>query len=186
MSVEIDGGAPVTRVRGTTRSRKKGVCMESGLGELVDLGSHDEVALGEAVNLVRPDGNFDFSPGEEDVRMMTLLLGELADAVHKGEGAAKVGELEGFRDVVLFDDAPAVHLLLQSGERLAFERRDAASARDAGLGCESGHSSALLYHSGCSTTQAPFNSAHDRGEWRDEKSQSKSGRKMLKRWSAKS
>ena len=40
------------------------------------------------------------------------------------EGFAKVGKRKRFRDVVLFDDLPTVHLLLQGEEFVTLERRD--------------------------------------------------------------
>ncbi len=44
--------------------------------------------------------------------MVTLLFCEIANLVDKFESFAKVGKLEGLRDVVFFDYVPAVHLLL--------------------------------------------------------------------------
>jgi hypothetical protein len=68
---------------------------------LVDLGGQDEIAFRETVDLVRPHRNFDFSPGEEDVWMVALLLRKFTHAVYELEGFAKVGKLKGLRDVVL-------------------------------------------------------------------------------------
>lgn len=84
-----------------------------GFVELVDFGSHDEIALRQAVDLVRPDRDLDFSPGKEDVRVVSLLFSELAYLVDKLERFTKVGKREGLRDVVFLHDVPAVHLLLQ-------------------------------------------------------------------------
>jgi hypothetical protein len=63
-----------------------------------------------------------------------LLLRKFAYAICELEGFAKVGKLEGLRDVVFFDDDPAVHLPLQRGEFLTLERRYFSSARDACFG----------------------------------------------------
>ena len=90
-----------------------------GFVELVDLCSQDEIALRQAVDLVRPGRDLDFSPGKEDVWVVTLLLCEFAYAGYELEGFAKVGKLEGLCDVVFLDDVPPVDLLLKYGELLA-------------------------------------------------------------------
>lgn len=102
--------------------------------DLVDFCGQDEIAFRQSVDFVRPGRDPDFSPGEEDVRVVPLFLCKLAYAVHKLERPAEIGELEGLRDVVFFDDVPAVHLRFEGGEFLALEGRDAASARDARFG----------------------------------------------------
>src|SRR5713101_2445896 len=104
--------------------------------ELVDFGGQDEIALRQTTDLVRPGCDLDFSPGKRDVWVVPLLLRKLAYTVYEREGFAKVGKLEGLRDVVFFDDVPAVHLHLQRGEFLTLERRHTATAWDAGFGCE--------------------------------------------------
>jgi hypothetical protein len=86
---------------------------ELGFGELVDLCGQDEIALSQTVDLVRPGHDFDFSPGKEDVGVMSLLLGKLTYAIYKPEGSAKVGKLEGLRDVMFFDDVPPIDLFLK-------------------------------------------------------------------------
>ena len=106
-----------------------------GFVALVDFGGQDEIALRQTVNFVRPGRDLDFSPAKEDVRMVPLLFRELTYAVYELEGFAKVQKLEGLRDVVFFDDVPAVHLHLQRGEFLTLERRHTATAGDAGFGC---------------------------------------------------
>ena len=50
--------------------RPVGASSSSGAGQPVDLGGEDEVTLGEAVDLVRPQGHADLAPSEEDVRVM--------------------------------------------------------------------------------------------------------------------
>ena len=105
-----------------------------GFVELVDLCSQDEIALRQAVDLVRPGRDLDFPPGKEDVWVVPLLLGKLAYAGDEFESFAKVGKLEGLRDVVLLNYIPSVHLLLQRGEFLTLERRHPSPARDARFG----------------------------------------------------
>ena len=101
---------------------------------LIDLCGKNEIALRQAVDLVRPDRNLDFSPAEEDVWMVALFLRKFTHAVYEREGFAKVGKLKGLRNVMLFDNPPAIHLPLQGDEFLTLERRDASSARHACLG----------------------------------------------------
>ena len=67
---------------------------------LVDLCSQDEIALRQAVDLVRPGRDFDFPLGQEDVWVVPLLLCKLAYAGYELEGFAKVGKLEDLRDVL--------------------------------------------------------------------------------------
>lgn len=89
-----------------------------GFVALVDFGGQDEIALREAVDLVRPGRDLDFSPAKEDVRMVPLLFRKLTYSVHKVEGFAKVQKLEGLRDVVFRNDIPSVHLPFKSGKLL--------------------------------------------------------------------
>ena len=64
--------------------------MARGLGfvELVDFAGHDEIALSQAVDLVRPGCDLDSSPGKEDVRVVPLLFRKLTYSVHKLECVA--------------------------------------------------------------------------------------------------
>src|SRR5437879_3360295 len=103
-----------------------GRAWSSAFVELVDLCRQDEIALCQTVDLVRPGRNFDFSPGKEDVWVVLLLLGKLTYAIHKLKCSAKVGKLEGLRDVMFFDDVPPIDLLLKQGELLTLEGRHAS------------------------------------------------------------
>src|SRR6266849_10704807 len=111
---------------------------------LVDLRCQDEVALRQTIDLVRPGRDLDFSPGKEDVWVMPLLLSKLTYAIHKLEGSAKVGKLEGLRDVMFFDAVPPIDLLLKYGEVLTLERGYPATARNARLGRKVGHRKVIL------------------------------------------
>jgi hypothetical protein len=59
---------------------------------------------------------------------VSLLLCKLTNAIHKPEGSAKVGKLEGLRDVVFFDDVPPIGLLLKCGELLTLEEIRASAS----------------------------------------------------------
>ena len=68
-------------------------CAFAGLAfllKLVDLRREDEIALGQAVDLVRPDLDLRDTPTETDVRMMTLLFRKITYAIHEIERLAKV------------------------------------------------------------------------------------------------
>ena len=60
---------------------------------LVDPCSQDEIAFREAVDLVPPSRDLNFSPGEEDVWMVTVFLRKFTHAVYELEGFAKVGKV---------------------------------------------------------------------------------------------
>jgi hypothetical protein len=62
---------------------------------LVDFCRQDEIAFSQTVDLVRSGCNFDFSPSERDIWVVSLLLRKLTNATYKPEGSAKVGKLEG-------------------------------------------------------------------------------------------
>ena len=102
-----------------------------GFVELVNLGGQNKIALGQTIDFVRPRRDLDFSPGKKDIWVVPLLLRKLAHAVYELQRFAKVGKLEGLRDVVFFDDVPAIHLLFEGGKLLTLERRHSSSARDA-------------------------------------------------------
>ncbi len=101
---------------------------------MVDFGRQDEIALRQTVDLVRPGLDFDSSPGKEDVWVVRLLLRKLTYAIYKPKGSAKIGKLEGPRDVVFVDDVPPIDLLLKYRELLALERGHPSTARNARLG----------------------------------------------------
>ena len=98
---------------------------------MVDFGGHDEVAFGEAVDLVGPESDLGFAPGEEDVGVMALLFGEGSDQIYEGEGLGEVREFERAMDMVVVGDRPGWNVLVQGFEFVALERRDAAAAGNA-------------------------------------------------------
>jgi hypothetical protein len=80
--------------------------------QLVYLRGQDEIAFGEAVDLVRPDLGPHVAPAQVDVRVVPLLFGQLADTVREVERRSEVLEAE----------------LLLEGPRLGMARM--LSARD--------------------------------------------------------
>ena len=49
--------------------------------QAVNLRRHDEVALGQAVNLVGPERDLGLAPRQQNIRMMSLLFGQRSDAI---------------------------------------------------------------------------------------------------------
>jgi hypothetical protein len=90
--------------------------------ESVNLCRQDEIALRQTVDLVRPGCDIDSSLGKRDIWVVSLLLSKLTHAIYEFESSAKIGRLEGLRDVMFFDDVPRIDLLLKYGEFLTLER----------------------------------------------------------------
>jgi hypothetical protein len=88
------------------------------LVKLVELCAQDGIGLSQAIDLVHPRCDLNFSPGKEDVWVVPLLLHKLAYAIYELERFAKVGKLECLRDVVFLNNIPSVDLPLQRGEFL--------------------------------------------------------------------
>src|SRR5438876_3344839 len=82
-------------------------------------GGEDEVALGQAIDLVSPDGQPDLPPGQIDVGVVPLLLGEVPDPIGEVERFAEVLEAELLLEVVLFHHTPVV---AQSGQQVVEPR----------------------------------------------------------------
>ena len=81
--------------------------------KVVDFGGEDEVALGQAIHLVRPGGDFNLAPGQQDVGMMALLFRDGADPIDKVERGLEVREGVGAADVVFIDDPPLRKLVAE-------------------------------------------------------------------------
>jgi len=67
--------------------------------------------------------------------MMTLLFRQLADAVNKLLGLAKVSELKILSQVVLIDHFPSIQFAKKVSYLLALEWRYAPAARDTLAAC---------------------------------------------------
>ena len=115
------------------RPRRSGVARSPSRLRLVArvvLGREDEVAFRETVDLVRVDRHLDTSPGEQDVRVVALGLGNLAEPGGEIECLADVAERVLLLEVVLLDDPPAAaKLLCQARKLVTFQRRNASPAR---------------------------------------------------------
>src|SRR5690348_8404299 len=90
--------------------------------ELVCFRRENEIAFGQPVDLMGPDRQFDFSPGEVDVRMVALGLRQFSHSVRKLQGFAKVFEFIFLLQMVLVFDSPTTtQLLRKSFELMPFQ-----------------------------------------------------------------
>src|SRR5262249_232709 len=102
--------------------------------QLIDLRGQNKVALREPVDLVRPNGDFRAPPGEQNVGMMSLLLGDGAQRVDEIEGLPKIGKCETSRQVVFVDYLPMRNLFGKIGQRSTLKWRHTAAARNTSFG----------------------------------------------------
>jgi hypothetical protein len=113
--------------------------------QLVDLGSQDEIAFAQAINLVRPDCDLHSAPGQTDVRMMTLLFGQFTNLIGESQRVAKVFERKLLLQMVPIDNIPSIaQFPVQVSERLSLQWRRAAFAWDAVFVGQLTHNAAIL------------------------------------------
>lgn len=100
--------------------------------EPVDFCREDEVALGQSVDFVSPDGHPHFAPSQVDIRVVALFLGEATDEIGELECSDEILKCKFLVEVVTADDAPfRGDLRLKSPQRSALQRRYAAATRHA-------------------------------------------------------
>jgi hypothetical protein len=89
----------------------------------INLGRHDEIALGQTINLVGPKRDFRLSPGKQDVRMVALFLSYFPNPIYERQRLFEVRKSEGPGEVVLIDYLPmrpVRQLLMNFSQFLAF------------------------------------------------------------------
>jgi hypothetical protein len=106
------------------------------LKDPINLRGKHKIAFGQAVDLMGIDGDFRFTPGKQNVRMMALLFGDRSRAIDKIQSLLKIGKPEYLMQMVLFDDLPIRNFRIQFCKSLAFERGHASLARYARLICQ--------------------------------------------------
>src|ERR1700735_5205640 len=99
--------------------------------QFVDFGGEDEIAFREAVNFVRPGFNSRFSPGQENIGMMSLLCGDRTHLVYERECFGKIRKFKLAHDVMFSNHLPLRSLLRQILQFLAGERRNSSATRHA-------------------------------------------------------
>jgi hypothetical protein len=95
----------------------------------INLRGQNEITLRQSTDDMSPDGDLGFSPGQQNVGMMSLLLGQRTHAVHKIQRGLEIGKLESTRDVMLVDNLPIGQLMAEFMQRRAVKRRHPAPAR---------------------------------------------------------
>jgi hypothetical protein len=107
--------------------------MNLGPAHAINLRGHDEIALREAVDLVSPNRDVNFAPRQQNVGMVSLLLGYRANAVYEFERLLEVGEFEFAMQVMLFVNRPLWNTSVQFLQLQALDRRNASAAGNAGF-----------------------------------------------------
>jgi hypothetical protein len=95
-------------------------------------GEH-EVAFGQSINLMRENGDLYLAPGEQQIRMMPLLLGDGSNPIHKIESGLEIRKSKHAMQVVLIDNAPVRNLRFQRIKLRTFEGGNATPAWNTGL-----------------------------------------------------
>lgn len=99
----------------------------------VEFGRQDEIALGEAVDLVGVDGDLYFAPGKQEIGVMTLFFGYLARQVDEIERLLKIRKPENPVEMMVIRHIPFGNLGVKRFDRFGLKGWDAATARYAGL-----------------------------------------------------
>ena len=86
---------------------------------LPGLGRKDEIALAQAVDLVRVDFCLHTAPAQRQIRVVSFGLGDLTGAIHEIERGPEVREHERAPQVVFFHHVPLWQLPCQTGEHVA-------------------------------------------------------------------
>src|SRR6185295_6570240 len=58
----------------------------------IDLGGEYKIAFCKPVDLVRPDRDPHFAPGERNIRMMSLVFGKFSDLIHEAQCRLEIRE----------------------------------------------------------------------------------------------
>ena len=123
----------------------------------IRLRRQNEIVLAQASHRVGPQGHLHPSPGEEDVGVMPLALGDLAQAVDEVERLAEVLEAELLLQVVLVGHRPAeLELAEQLAQLVPLERSPFGGF--AGLGQQLAHlspRSRIPFHGSGAATPVP-------------------------------
>ena len=103
----------------------------------INLRRQNKVALRQPIDLVRPDGNPDLPPGQQDIGMVSLVLREFPYLIHEPQCGLEVRKRKLPFEMMIVHDLPVLHLGFQRPDLCSSQRRYSTSARDARLFCES-------------------------------------------------
>jgi len=104
--------------------------------ERVVFRGEDEVAVGEAVDLVGPDLDAGVTPADGDLGVVSFLFDDSTGLVRESESTDEVVETVVPTEVMALDRDPSVELGEERRLLLLRERRDSAPARHTTLGRE--------------------------------------------------
>lgn len=94
----------------------------------VNLGCHNEIAFGQAVNLVGPQSDAHLAPSEQNIGMMAFLLRDLTDAIYKCERLLEIWKTKLAVEMMFVGDLPVRNLLVKSYQCSSLESRYTARA----------------------------------------------------------
>ena len=90
---------------------------KTGLKRLIRLGRENEIAFCQTVDLVGPDLELHFSPCQKNIRVVSLLLGQVPHPVGEAESLNEIIELVLFFEMVPVHHPPtASHLAMELGQ----------------------------------------------------------------------
>ena len=90
---------------------------------LIHLRREDKIILAQAIDVMRPNRQFYFAPGEKNVRVMIFRFGDFPNEVGKIQGLTEVFEREFFLQVMLVHHLPRITELVRNLlECIAFKR----------------------------------------------------------------
>jgi hypothetical protein len=78
----------------------------SAFVQAINLRGHNEIAFGQAIDFVRPQGDARLTPSQQNVGMMTLFFGDGADSIHEIQSLLEVWEPELAMNMVFVGDCP--------------------------------------------------------------------------------
>ncbi len=83
------------RIDDATGSNRVGASGGKSCCRTIDLGSKIEVALSQPVDLVRPDLDLTLPPGDTEIGVMILFVGDRSDSVGECRGIVEIPEATG-------------------------------------------------------------------------------------------
>ena len=99
----------------------------------IDLRRHDEVTFGQPIYFVRPQRHFDLTPTQQQVGMMSLLLGDRAYTIDEIQSLFEVRKGEYARNMMFIHHLPLRKLVAVTVQLISLERWHTAAAGNTGF-----------------------------------------------------
>ncbi len=99
--------------------------------QAINLGRHNEIALGQAIDLVRPQRDLRLAPRQQNIRMMTLFLGQIPYSVHKLQSLFEIRKTKLAMNVMFLFNRPLGSLAMQLFQFFSRQWRNPAPAGNA-------------------------------------------------------